>query len=56
MVTIPRPWPRAAETAERPIALRVEGLSFAYPDGHVALRRRTNASRSFSMADSPSSG
>jgi cobalt/nickel transport system ATP-binding protein len=38
MATIPRPWPCATLTADRPTALQVERLSFAYPDGHLALR------------------
>jgi cobalt/nickel transport system ATP-binding protein len=38
MVTIPRAWPCAAPPADRPIALEVDRLSFAYPDGQVALR------------------
>jgi cobalt/nickel transport system ATP-binding protein len=38
MATIPRPWPCATLTADRPTTLQVDRLSFAYPDGHVALR------------------
>jgi cobalt/nickel transport system ATP-binding protein len=38
MVVTAREWPCLASTVDRPTALCVERLSFAYPDGHVALR------------------